>query len=459
MNEVPPLPLPSAKKELKIGKSRVKRMEYNSRRTCLSQSLPLCFTGATPPQADPSHVLSVVQGIIKRFGYKTPKLDRRLKRKFRRFVQLWLRRNMTPLTADEIPTVDEWLENCDGYSAARKVELKAIWEDFCANPTFEKFEQVKSFIKNESYPSYKFPRAINSRIDAAKCYFGPMVQAISNKLFELPWFIKTVPVPDRPMVIRDTLESPKEGEDYCFTDYTAFEAHFTKEVMDMTQMELFKYMLSKSNQRLWLEVYRDTMTGTNKLTFKDISVSIEATRMSGEMDTSLSNGFANLMLFLFAVEEKRQVLGLSKADVVGFVEGDDGLFRVTPAAATPDAQDFANLGFTIKIEHTKLLSEASFCGQVYDMSDLIVVTDIREVLCRLGWTNKKYTCANKATLMQLLRARGYSLCYQYNGCPVLSKLGRRILELTQEVKIENRILQGLDQWERSKLQADRKSVV
>lgn len=189
-----------------------------------------------------------------------------------------------------------------------------------------------------------------------------------------------------------------------------------------------------------------TLAGRNSCAFKDVTVKIDGVRMSGEMDTSLANGFHNLMAFLFLAWRNDP-----ESKVVGFVEGDDGLFTVSPDSAKPTAEQFAELGMTIKIGETPHLSEASFCGQVYDVEECIVVTDIVDALARVGWTNKKYVRANDNTLSQLLRARGYSLVYQYNGCPVLSALGYKILDLTTDIKIEDRIFNSLDQWERAKL--------
>lgn len=390
MTEIEYLALPkTVKRDLKIGRSRATRAQYNNHRPVMSTNLPLCFTGATPPRPDPSHTPSVVGGICKRFGYGCPKINSSLKRRFRRFTQTWLKHNFKPLTDADIPNLEEWLESTP-YSAARKAELKEVWEKFVADGENTKtFKKVKSFIKDETYPEWKYPRIINSRIDAAKCYFGPIVQAVSDQLFEREEFIKTVPVPERPAVIRDHLLDSSLDEDYVFTDYTAYEAHFVREIMEITQFELFAHALKSTTCRSdWLNTYKQTMGGVNEMTFKHLSAKIMATRMSGEMDTSLSNGFSNLMLFLFMAKIK----GATSAR--GFVEGDDGLFRVSPARCAPTEKDFADLGFTIKIGHTPHLSRASFCGQVYDMTDLIVVTDPKEVIARLGWTNKKYVRAN-----------------------------------------------------------------
>lgn len=445
MNEVDPISIPPSKEDLKIGESNVTSMVYNSFRTILSTSLPVCFVGATPPRPDPGHVPSLVGGVLKRFGFDPPKRSRRVRRHFRRFVMKWLIENLEPLTDADIPTFEEWLESTP-YTSARKCELAREWEKYQKDPSSVRLEKIKSFIKDETYPEYKYPRLINSRIDAAKCVFGPIVQAVSDKLFALPWFIKKIPVPERPIAIRNALLT-SSLEDYKFTDYTAYEAHFTAEVMEDTQVLLFQHMLRNTFQGSWLELYTSTMTGRNLISFKDVSVMLSATRMSGEMDTSLSNGFANLMLFLYAANKK------GATHVVGYVEGDDGLFRVSPPHCAPTKEDFEELGFTIKIGETDALSEASFCGQVYHMDDLIVVTDIKEVLSRVGWTNKKYVRAKTSTLMQLLRAKGYSLVYQYNGCPILDVLGRRLLELTEGVNISETIFQNMDQWEAAKLRA------
>jgi len=449
MTEVEYIALPKAvKRSLKIGRSRASRVVMNNHRPVMATSLPFYFKGATPPRPDPSHTPSVVGGISKRFGYDPPKMNRNYTRRFRRFVSAWLKHNFVPLTDADIPSFEEWLDSTP-YSSSRKEELARQWAKFVSSGMpFKSFRCVKSFIKDETYPEFKYPRIINSRIDAAKCYFGPVVKAVSDRLFTMPEFIKTVPVPDRPAVIRNSLLDAGDNEDYVFTDYTAFEAHFTPEVMQMTQFMLFKHALSGCTDKTgWLSVYVSTMSGVNELTFKHLTASLIATRMSGEMDTSLSNGFANLMLFLFVARLN------GATSVKGFVEGDDGLFRVSPAYCAPTKEQFADLGFTIKIEHTRHLSQASFCGQVYDMTDLIVVTDPAEVLARLGWTNKKYVMANNKTLMMLLRAKAFSLVYQYNGCPLLDTLGRRLLELTDGYDIEERIYQNMDQWERDKLRA------
>jgi len=427
------------KDDLKI--KHVTNDNHLNQRRPMSTNLPLFFK-VSPPRADDGHTISNIASMAKRFGGKTPPLNRAYKREFKRFVRLWLKRNLQPLTNADLPSFDEWLDSTP-YSNSRKAELRTRWLNAGCRLTRKNARRVNSFIKDETYPEWKYPRWINSRCDIAKCYFGPAVAAVSSRVFALPEFIKTVPVPDRPMVIKEYLNSP--GSEYIYTDYTSYEAHFTQEIMEITQFELFRYMLKDCNMKEWLTMYEETMGGFNFISSKYLEFIIHATRMSGEMDTSLSNGFANLMVFLFLAFKNGAI------EVIGFVEGDDGLFRVVPSLATPTAEQFEEMGFTIKIGKTDKLSEASFCGQVYDMEDLIVVTDPLEMLARVGWTNKRYVQAKEATRMALLRARGYSLVYQYNGSPILAGLGYRILELTSGVTVDEKLISSFDQWEQQKL--------
>lgn len=446
MSEVPVIKLPEVKDSLKIGKINATHEEVRNTRRPISVCLPLYLFGSTPPRPDPGDPLTNLGGVSKRFGFKPPPLNRKKARKFARFVDLWLRHNVKPLGPESMLTFWEWLEGTS-YTEGRKAELARTWENCDQKVDIKKWLKVKSFIKDETYPEYKYPRAINSRIDEAKCFFGPIVQSISNVIFKNPYFIKKIPVPLRAEYIRDTLQ--KDGAEYDFTDATSFEASFVPEVMLVCEYRMYRFFCRGLD--CWVELKLFLLMvkmGNNILIFKYFTVTIVATRMSGEMDTSLANGFFNLMAYLFLSWEK----GADLRDIPGFVEGDDGLFRNKPQWS-PTLEDYAELGVVIKIGKTKNLSEASFCGQVYDMEELVVVTDPVEVIARFGWTNKKYTQANDRTLLQLLRSKGYSLVYQYAGCPMLDALGRRILDLTTGVQIEERILNNMDQWEQEKLRA------
>jgi len=407
----------------------------------MSTALPLCFTGATPPRPDPGHTPSYIGGALKRIGFEPPAMNRRDKRKFASFVKFYCRKNLQPLTDTDVPTVPQWLNKTD-YTTARRQELLREWNKYSKNPKSKILRRVKSFIKDETYPSYKYPRLINSRVDVAKCLFGPLCWAVSKRVFALPQFIKNIPVSQRPEALRQRIYVP-DGE-YNATDYTSFESHFTKERMTLTTKTLFSHMTSKCSQYLKdiAALMFRTLSSNNLIINKMVSFLIEAKRCSGEMDTSLSNGFTNSMNIEYIAWKENK-------GVHYFVEGDDGIARWEGKA--PSQKAFEDLGWVIKIETSKDLADLSFCGQVCDIDDLVVVTDVAEQLARVGWTNSRYVNSNMKTRLQLLRAKGYSLVFQYAGCPILETLGRRILQLTDGIEIEQRIINNHEAYHRDVL--------
>jgi hypothetical protein len=108
-------------------------------------------------------------------------------------------------------------------------------------------------------------------------------------------------------------------------------------------------------------------------------------------------------------------------EVLGVVEGDDGLF--TMVGTPPTAADFARLGLVIKLEVHDTISTASFCGLVFDPKDRVNVADPRKVLTNFGWAQRQYARARSSKLIVLLRCKALSTAYQYPGCPIIAEIG------------------------------------
>jgi len=419
-----------------------------SMREVISRNLPIYMLDQTPSRPDPGCYVSWVYGVLKRFGQKPPAMDRSLKRRLRSFVRLWCRKNLTALDANTDLSVETWLQNTD-YDAARKQQLLGNWRNGQSAHLTRKQQMVLSFIKDETYLPPKAVRLINSRDDFFKTLSGPLFSAISKNVFTITeknsWFIKNVPVCDRPAVILDELKA--DGKKYYSTDYTAYECHFTSEMMKTIEFGLYDFMVKNlsSEERRKMQVIKGVLAGQNTCKFKHGTVKVTGTRMSGEMNTSLGNGFANLMLTLFAAHIS------GSGEVKGFVEGDDGLFTFQYEHNAPTIQTYQKLGFTIKMESTFEINEASFCGNVFDTTDKVVLTDPMAVLAGFGWTNKKYVQANRNTRLQLLRSKALSLVHQYNGVPMLSTFGRRVEFLTRGQTVSKRIIANQDMYHRNRL--------
>jgi len=433
--------LSDVKPSLKIGDHRELRDGF---RPVQMVSSGFHYEGMVMPHPCTTDPLTAKAGVCKRFGFQAQQPNRAKLRRLNKFVRRWCKRYLTPLSPATDVSFETWLQKTP-YTATRKEELKELWTRLYGKlyEKGKKYTGVKSFIKDEVYPEYKHARPINSTHDLFKCEVGRFFKCIEEVIYELPQFIKHVPVADRPAYIMNMLYQP--GATYYESDYSSFESLFTQEIMESVEMVLYRYMFQHHPERDVFFRCLDVIKGRRLLDFKNFSVRIEATRMSGEMNTSLGNGFSNLMFFLFECEEQ----GLRGE---GVVEGDDGLF--TTAGGVLDERGFADMGLVIKLEKHDRISEASFCGIIFDEEDQINVTDVREVLVQFGWVSARYARARDSKLRALLRCKALSFAHQYPGCPIISSMAQCALRLTRRYSQAARdiVEKGVfNQWELEQL--------
>lgn len=402
---------------------KITRYRDNFRRPVVKASLGCHVKGASLPHPCSGDTATIAAGARYRMAREFKGRSPDVRTKFRHFVKKWLIKNLPPLDPNSDTSVENWLVNTP-YTLARKEELRRKFQKSgiaLDQPINKQYLKVKSFMKDECYPDYKHARAINSRTDEFKALVGPIFQLISNKLFALPWFIKKIPIKDRPQYIIDRLM--RNGSLYYTSDYTSFEAHFIKELQEDCELQLHEHMTSMlPNGREWFNIISQAKTGRNTINFKNFSCELEAKRMSGEMDTSTSNGFSNLMFMLFLLKES------GAKHIRGVIEGDDGLFVFQ--GKDIDTSIFSDFGLDIKLEKFENLNHASFCGMVFDVTDRTNVTNPIEELVSFGWTTAKYARSKKSVHMCLIRSKALSLAYQYPACPILTKFALKMCELT-----------------------------
>jgi hypothetical protein len=370
--------------------------------------------GYAMPHPDLQDKDTAILGVCHRFGRAPPPALRGKIEKLREFVGKWIHENLTPLSPDTVIDFDEWLESTP-YTMRRKEELrsKRLPEGQSAM-SVPKTWKVKSFIKAETYPEYKHARGINSRSDEFKCAIGPWFKKIEKQVFQHSAFIKKIPVSDRPDYIMNLLHA--EGGSYMVSDYTSFEALFVAELMDAVEIQMYKYMTQfvPGHKDFW-SMLDEVLAGENLCQFKTFLVKISATRMSGEMCTSLGNGFSNLMFNLFLCSE-------AGSEVVGVVEGDDGLFRLKGRA--PTMGEYEELGLRVKVEFHDSISTAMFCGILFDELEKANLYDPRKALANFGLGSFSYLKCKQSTLRSLLRCKSLSLLHQFPGCPIIQSLGQ-----------------------------------
>jgi hypothetical protein len=154
--------------------------------------------------------------------------------------------------------------------------------------------------------------------------------------------------------------------------------------------------------------------------------------MSGEMNTSLGNGFVNLMLFIFIMEE------MGNTEFNCAVEGDD--LVASFEGEYPTAKMYSDLGFTIKIEPKTKLSDAAFCGLIFDNDELISITDPIKVMLNLPWSNHKFTNAGPRLRRRLLKSKALSAYHQYRGVPIVQSFAKNIIRLLGNTRADHRQL-------------------
>jgi len=399
------------------------RQNDRNLRRPVAGSLGVHLAGACLPHPDLSDSQTTLEGALYRFCPKIPGYDEH-KEDFKEFVTGWVKEKLIPLAATCDTSQESWLTKTN-YTVKRKEELLQKYRNVM-NKFDRAHQRVKSFIKDEFYPEFKHARAINSRADEFKTLTGPIFQLISDSVFSLPEFIKKIPIADRPDEI---MKLYQEGGKYFTGDFSSFEAHFRQVVMEDCEFVLYDYMTQYLPEHdEFMKLVRDVIGGKNRITFKNVIMEVDAKRMSGEMNTSLGNGFSNLMFILYICSKNPSV-----GTVIAKIEGDDSICSCS--GTPPTTKEFTDFGLRIKMEVHNELTTASFCGMIFDLKDKTNITDPREVLATFGWTSYRYIRSKASVKMTLLRCKALSLAYQYPSCPVLSAFAERMLFLTRSYEV------------------------
>jgi hypothetical protein len=407
----------------------------------ISRTLPIYFDEFALFRPDPDYPPNVVIGVLARIGMQPPKIDPVIKRALKMFVSAYCEQFLTPLEPDSVDFKD-WIENTP-YSRKRKDQLIKVWFDSDTECVFDdkRKTEIKSFIKDEPYDEPKAPRSINSRADWFKCYSGPLFQAIGHEIFHgSPDFIKTVAVREQPADIMADLHDAFSP--ITINDATSYEAHFIKETMNIIEFTMYHFMCRRSaDYSSRMKTIQKVLTGEQKLKFKLIQVTTDCLRMSGEMNTSLGNGFTTQMLVKFIAFIRSAIIRLR-------AEGDDNLTRWSDERCIPTKEDWWELGWNMKVERPACVAEASFCGNVFDPDEQLVIVNPREVLLNFGWVKKQYVNASDSILMGLMRCKALSMYHQYNGCPLLGHFGLHVIRMTDHIKIRRSIIDSMNLYEK-----------
>jgi len=398
------------------------------RRQLVAVSLGCHAQGACYPHPVMNDAYSTIAGAATRLALLKPPFDRSLEADLRRFVQAWCDYYVQPLAYDTDLSVEAWLPKT-AYSAIRQQQLL----ETAHGPRPKRWRCAKSFIKDEFYLEPKAPRTINSRSDWFKTQVGPIFHAIGEKVFMLPFFIKHVSVEERVDHIIEQISLL--GAEIDETDFSSFEAHFKKLILAMIPHAVYRRYLVNLVYRIVVQVFfqylETVIEGPQKMYFKQLILDLVEAELSGEMSTSLTNSLTNLILYcwLLALKYKRPVW-----EIRGVFEGDDGINARDPHMKLSQ-DDFKRVGFECKMKTSTAKSGTDFCSLIFDEVERIPITDVIKAYVKFGWGTGGFVRSNRLRKLELLRAKSFSMLFQYPGCPVLYELARYGLRVTKFISL------------------------
>jgi hypothetical protein len=395
------------------------------------------FTGARPFEtislilnwkwslcrADRHSIESIRAAVEHRLTRTVPRADPAVLADFGRFVQRWLNANVTPFRdASELMTTEEWLAD-SSYTEQEKKDFRTILEDGCGRKCGPEDQWARAFIKAEGTMKYKAPRAILGRSQYYKVYFGPFVKSVENILYNSPRTAKYFAKHKTWEQLQERLNSMK-GERGMESDYTSFERCFRLAFRAVCEMLLFRHMGVAIGEEYCVFLAQGEIILIFRSSRRCVRFKIESIRFSGDLHTSLGNGFSNLMMMLYFAWKYG-------ADLDGIVEGDDGFWKIT--GREPTESDFLTLGFQMKLETFSHWTDASFCGK--RMAGGTVILDPVKKIITL-FTSDSAQAISPRNHRALLLAKCMSLYYEAPGCPITSVFAVKIggLLATRRVK-------------------------
>jgi len=386
-------------------------------RKSLQFNLGNIMYGIAPVMPDVNYPPDLAVGISERFLKNPPPIAPALLAEFKAFVTDFVERNFAPIGGDADVSFDTWAAGLD-EPAWRIKELRDALTA-CNGVITEKETRLKGFGKHETYTTSKFSRGINSRLDAFKAFIGPYCKLMEQEVYTDPAFVKHIAHVELPNYIFQRL-GDADGPWYE-TDFSQFEKHFVPELLDACEIVLYRHLLS--NHSAACDVLCNAISGTNKISYRGFTVKVNGRRMSGEMVTSLGNGFTNKMVLHFIAHRKG-------GRCVEVVEGDDGLFH---ASVPYEVQDFIELGFDAKLEVRQSLFRSGFCGMRM-AEDFTTMTDPRKVLLNFGWSHSPLAGKSHRVDRGLLLGKATSLLCEHPQCPIVGPFALSVYRALRRYK-------------------------
>jgi len=424
----------------------------------------------TPDRRDP---LNALAGVVKRLACAIPNPNPDVPGRMRVLARKVFRTLFRPLQHSDIPSFDDWMATRP-YPESRADQIRKA--------QFKRPEitaDSQTHIKEEFYVDYKPERFIRAVDDWLLARCGPIESAIEKQFFSLPAFIKSVPGSARAEWIKTQCYSTCAA--MSENDYTSMEVHLQGVRAAWVHEFTFQFVQIIDTDGEFLMLFDEStgLSGVRSMTRLPGIVNVENAYglFSGKPETSYVNAVQNLLNYFYIQEyvyhnkfedtlayitswqhiTSNKLSDTHASDTgltpTGMIEGDDSLHGAEIGQA-PDAAQFQMIGYNCSPRISAGLNGRDFIGMVFDEDERIIVTDIVASVCSVGWASAAYANDNTNTHLALLRARGYSMLYQYTHCPVLHEMALYVLRVTRSIDVTRLLKRDrrLSLWEREQLQ-------
>lgn len=292
---------------------------------------------------------------------------------------------------------EDWVTR---FNTVRRTELQRKLQECPCSAA------VKMFMKVEKLDKESDPRAIQARSDTFKVHAGPWVAAMEKRATDvLPIFIKGLSPAERALKVQSLKERALNTLE---VDFHRFDRHCSRALLEATEHLIYHHVFPPHIAELL------KLTLDNKVeTFFGARYDVDATRMSGDVTTSIGNCLVVACLMMAA--------GLPLDSFI--VEGDDMIAAVTDDELVDfNAKVIRATG--MKPEVISSHSSGTFCSR-YDVinskNDPVRVRHPLRDVTRFG------TSIHDAKPIDLVRAHAE----EWNGVPMLGPIYvKRLQELS-----------------------------
>lgn len=405
---------------------------------------------------DTSHPHNQVACALHRAGRKLPEGEEPVLKDFVAYAKKFIITHFEPLEDRELVDFNEWLEKSN-YSPAQKLRLRGIRAAGLKHG--KQIDHIDGFLKNEMYMKFDTqPRGIFAAGDESKVLLGPLIHSIDHKVMMTSRLSKFFMKGKDPMLRPEILMKAFGLRPVMGTDFSSFEAHHRKQLMEVGRFWIMHMARNLNNDRMsnaTRRVIARMLSGVNIVQFRDIEIELVECLMSGAMWTSSLNGVLNLLIMSYlTMRSKEPDTAIEELAVRafeefnGFVEGDDGIAET----GIVNEALIKGLGIILKFDYFPNFGEASFCGIVCDEEAMVNLSDPKKFLAKVFTLDAKYEDARDSIKLGLLRAFALSTKYALNNCPIIGPIAHHICTLTASVDATCRSSE-MDMWQRNLLKS------